>query len=502
MSTPPASPPTNRIVVVGAGAAGVFTAYRIKEMYADKYEVVLVEASNRVGGNCFTTHVEYGGKPYSIDCGAQFFYKNPQASYVELIEHLGLMDLQSEIISAPAGFTIWDRVANQHRLWIPSRIGGFLEYDENDWDRLVKFGLYLGYSFLLDRTNPANWALSLDEWLGTLNLLDDDFKQNVVRPFLYQFCSLPLARMGEASALYAVTYFVRNVFGEPKVVEPDPKAPELPGLPVFETYQSLIGLDGILDRVLAAAQVQPVLSSPVNSVARVGDRVFVHTAGGPIACDHVVLTCDPNTASAILAAGGTASQELVDTLAQMEYVSLPISIQQGGACWMPDDKEYWEPVNTIVDGDSVAFSCWFGALRPTYGDDERIPVFKSWGAPAVADCPHELLAHQHQILLPTTKFVGLRESLREFQGKDGVWFAGGWTTWFDSQEAALDSATWVADRLPAPSLPATGPARMIPANPVRTERNLRRWLERVARMAPDRYKDSLAHAIEEVASHG
>jgi predicted NAD/FAD-binding protein len=502
MPTPSASPPTNRIVVVGAGAAGVFTAYRIKEMYADKYEVVLVEASDRVGGNCFTTLVEYGDKPYTIDCGAQFFYKNPQASYVELIEQLGLMDLQSEIISAPAGFTIWDRVANKHRMWMPSRLSGFLEYDDADWDRLVKLGLYLGYAAFLDRANPANWALSLDDWLATLGLLDDEFKQNVIIPFLYQFCSLPLARMGEASAMYAVTYFVRNVFGEPKVGEPDPNTKDLPGLPVFETYQSLIGLDGILDRVLAAACVVPQLNTPVTSVAKIGDRIFVYTAGGPIACDHVVLTCDPNTSAAILAAGGTSPQELVDTLAQLEYVPLPISIQQGGACWMPDDPEYWEPVNTIVDGESVTFSCWFGALRPTYGLDQRIPVFKSWGVPAVADCPHELLAHQHQILLPTTKFVGLRDAVREFQGKDGVWFAGGWTTWFDSQEAALDSATWVADRLPAPALPATGPARMIPANPIRTERNLRRWLERVARQAPDRYRDAIAHSIEEVATRG
>ena len=174
----------------------------------------------------------------------------------------------------------------------------------------------------------------------------------------------------------------------------------------------------------------------------------------------------------------------------------------GWACWMPGDEDYWEPVNTVVDGDDVAFSCWFGPLRPTYGSGKRIPVFKSWGAPSVAGCTHEFLAHEHDILLPTTTFVGLRESLREWQGVGGIWFAGGWTRWFDSQEAALDSATWVADRLPAQALPLTGPARMLPANPVRTERNLRRWLERVARQAPETHRDQLAHAIEEVAARG
>jgi len=496
------SPPTNRIVVVGAGAAGVFTVYRLREMYGDTYEVVLVEANDRVGGNCYTTGVSYGGHVYSIDCGAQFFYKNPQASYVELLDQLGLMDEPTEVIAAPTGFTIWDRAADKHRMWMPSRVRGFFEYSLDDWDRLVKFGLYLSYSYFLDRENPANWTLGLDEWLAGLHLLDDEFKQQVVRPFLYQFCSLPMSRMGEASALYAVTYFVRNVFGEPKVIEPDPEAPALPGLPVFETYQSMMGLDGILKRVLAKVGVVPQLSCPVSKVEKAGDRVLVHTAGGPIVADHVVLTCNPNTAATILAAGGTWDPKLVDTLQQMEYVKLPISMQQGGACWMPGDEDYWEPVNTVVDGDDVAFSCWFGPLRPTYGSGKRIPVFKSWGAPSVTGCAHEFLAHEHDILLPTTTFVGLRESLREWQGHDGIWFAGGWTRWFDSQEAALDSATWVADRLPAQALPLTGPARMLPANPVRTERNLRRWLERVARQAPETHRDKLAHAIEEVAVHG
>lgn len=496
------SPPTNRIVIVGAGAAGVFTAYRIREMYGDAYEIVLLEASGRVGGNCFTTGVSYGGRVYSIDCGAQFFYKNPQASYVELLDQLGMMDEPTEIVSAPAGFTIWDRAAGQHRMWVPSRIRGFLDYENEDWDRLVKFGLYLSYSYFLDREDPANWTLRLDQWLAGLQLLDDDFKQNVILPFLYQFCSLPLARMGEASALYAVTYFVRNVFGEPKVIEPDPESPALPGLPVFETYQSMMGLDGILKRVLATYAIVPVLNSPVVSIAKLGDGLFVHTAGGPIAADHVVLACDPNRAAQILAAGATAPPLLVDTLQQMEYVPLPISMQQNGACWMPDDDDYWEPVNTIVDGDSVAFSCWFGSLRPRYGLGKRIPVFKSWGAPSVAGCAHEFLAHEHQILLPTATFMGLRESLREWQGKDGIWFVGGWTRWFDSQEAALDSATWVADRLPGQPRALTGPARMVPPSPRRTERNLRRWLERVARQAPEGKRDQLAHAIEEVATRG
>jgi protoporphyrinogen oxidase len=62
-----------RVAIVGAGAAGVFTAYSLREMYGNGYDIQLFEANDRVGGNTYTRDVEYGGKSYSIDCGAQFF---------------------------------------------------------------------------------------------------------------------------------------------------------------------------------------------------------------------------------------------------------------------------------------------------------------------------------------------------------------------------------------------------------------------------------------------
>ncbi|NUP12543.1 MAG: NAD(P)-binding protein [Polyangiaceae bacterium] len=490
-------------MIIGAGAAGVFTAYRLREMYGRFYDIVLLEANDRVGGNCYSTTVTYGGRNYSIDCGAQFFYKNPQPSYCALVEQLGLMDEATDVISAPAGFTVWDKQANARRLWLPSRLLGFLHYANTDWDRLAQFAIYMTYSAFLDR-ETTNWSLSVDDWFSKLVLLDSDFKENVIKPFMYQFVSLPLSRIGESSALYAVTYFVRNVFGDAGVPEGDENPPELPGLPTFQTYQSMIGLDGILRKALSAARVTPTLSSPVTSVARSGDVSIVQTAAGPIQADHVVFACDPHAAATILQAGGTSPTTLLDTLKGLEYVGLPISMQKDGSCWMPSNTDYWEPVSTLVDGSAVRFTAWFGRLRPSYNFGQKIPVFKTWGAPDIdgASCPHQFLPHRHYIPLPTTTFMTLRESLQGFQGKDGHWFAGGWTRWFDSQEAALDSATWVADQLPPTALPFTGRARMVAPDPQKVERNLRRWLERVARHAPENRRDAIAHAIDEVAAKG
>jgi predicted NAD/FAD-dependent oxidoreductase len=128
-----------RIVIIGAGAAGVFTAYRLREMYGDRYEVVLLEKSAKIGGNASSTTLKFGSRKYSIDCGAQFFHRGAQASYVGLLADLGLFDDPPQIQAKPTGITIWDRRAKEHRLWIPSHARGFLRYRPEDWKRLRGF---------------------------------------------------------------------------------------------------------------------------------------------------------------------------------------------------------------------------------------------------------------------------------------------------------------------------------------------------------------------------
>jgi phytoene dehydrogenase-like protein len=182
--------PPARVVIIGAGAAGVFTAYRLHTMAGGEYEIVLIEKNDRVGGNARSTTVQFGGKDYSIDCGAQFFYSSPQPDYVDVLAGLGLFDAPAQIDARGTGITLWDAQANERRLWIPSHLSGFRRYQANDWERLIGFSKFLVYAFLLDRESPANWNMSVDTWIQNLALLDSEFKDEVLRPFLYQFLTL------------------------------------------------------------------------------------------------------------------------------------------------------------------------------------------------------------------------------------------------------------------------------------------------------------------------
>src|SRR5262245_47407843 len=168
------------VVIVGAGAAGIFTAHQINKHWPGQFDVQLFEASPVIGGNVSSLTVDYGGQTYAIDAGAQFFYGKAQPKYVSLIHELGLDD---RVALYPAGITIWESSTDQRRLWIPSTVGGFARYTLEDWKRLVDFGVFLTAAVLLNRVGQPDWTLSVDDWLKMVPL-GDDFKQNVIKNFL------------------------------------------------------------------------------------------------------------------------------------------------------------------------------------------------------------------------------------------------------------------------------------------------------------------------------
>jgi predicted NAD/FAD-binding protein len=487
------------VIIIGAGAAGIFTAYQINKLWPGQFNVQIFESGQVIGGNVSSVTVDYGGETYVIDAGAQFFYDKPQPLYVQLIGELGLSD---QVASYPAGFTIWESSTQRRLIWVPSLVSGFASYSLEDWVRLIEFGVFLVAATALNKADQSDWTLSVDSWLADVPL-SDDFKQNVIKNFLYQFVSLPLNRIGEASAVYATTYFVRNVFGTPASSATATSATAGIGdIPTFQTYQSLVGLEGILQQALTASGFSAQTSSPVTAVAPGPDGVAVTVNGNTINADHVVMACDPNTSARLLAAGGTASQDLINILQGMEYLELYIPLQQNGACWMPSDQSYWEPVTTVVNTrqQTVAFNAWFGPLRPPYDNNQLIPVFKSWGAPNLqsASCDYIFYSHDHNVLLPTTTFMQLRSQLVPYQGQNGLFFAGGWTNWFDSQEAALMSAIAIAEKL-QPSGQTQQVSRASGAyDPSVTAGRVKSWLEMVLQQAPEPYKSKLDELVKQL----
>ncbi len=78
-----------KVIVAGAGIAGLCTAYELMKM---GHEVVVLEASGRHGGHVFTVHDGLSDGLYG-DFGAEHFTKPGYEKYREYVEELGLTAL-------------------------------------------------------------------------------------------------------------------------------------------------------------------------------------------------------------------------------------------------------------------------------------------------------------------------------------------------------------------------------------------------------------------------
>ncbi|NLT31753.1 MAG: NAD(P)-binding protein, partial [Propionibacterium sp.] len=101
----------NRVVVIGAGVAGLVAAHRLA---ADTdAEVIVLEAADRAGGQLRT--IDFLGMP--IDVGAEALYLN----HPVLKQIVADLDLTDALIPANAGTTL---VAGEHKLRpMPAGVG-------------------------------------------------------------------------------------------------------------------------------------------------------------------------------------------------------------------------------------------------------------------------------------------------------------------------------------------------------------------------------------------
>jgi uncharacterized protein len=436
-------------IIVGAGAGGIFSAYELTTRKPD-LSVILLEARDRIGGNVesVTVTVDTPPPPQSptssyevvVDAGAQFFSQNAQPNYCQLIETLGLNNPQT-IVSASAGVTIWDRTTDKLVFKIPAQLTA--AYVLAHLDDFIDFGIFLYEACKLYKKGWED-ETSVKDWVNGLLLIPSSFRTNAILPFLYQFDTVDPDTLNSCSAWYTVSYLVDSVHPE------TPGANASGGL--FTVLNCIQGLQYILQQTLAATPVSPLLSTKAVSASWTGANWTVKSAAGnEYTAEALVFAIDGPDAAAVLTAGQYNS-EVILYLSQLQFARLPITLQEYESNYMPGTTGDWEAVNILTSKTGSGalqylFTVWFGALRPEV-QGSPIPIFKSWGNPDFDPNAYSpILPGEHPVIVPTYKFLQARDEIADYQGLDGLWFAGAWTNWFDSQEAALNSAGAIADKM-------------------------------------------------------
>jgi oxygen-dependent protoporphyrinogen oxidase len=294
-----------RLAVVGAGVAGLAAAHRLRTL---GHEVVVLEASGRIGGKLLTTG--FAGMAY--DEGAESLATRDPA-VPSLLAELGLADQLVDPATTSAGLVVRGAIK-------PLPVGTVLGIPSSARSLAPTLGWPAVVRASLDRVLPH--LLTEDDWsVGRLvrRRLGAAVADRIVDPLLG---GVYAGRADDLSLAATVPALARTVVGSPSLLHAAASA-RLPG-GGGPRLQALAGGMGLLPQALATG-LDIRLSTTVRELHASGDGWRLVT--GPVpdptewSVDGVVLAVPAPGAARLLAGSRPALAEL---LRPVDYASMAI----------------------------------------------------------------------------------------------------------------------------------------------------------------------------------
>jgi predicted NAD/FAD-binding protein len=429
-------PRKRKVAIVGGGMAGVSLAWLLDGLC----DVVLLEARPTLGGNVQAVDVDLGGHPVVVDMGAQYFHPAPYPAYTALLAHLGLHtpDLPGQSPSRPftASITLTADGEPFPRFVspiVPERLWPFLTW----WNfaGLLTFGLGFIAAAYREQQNES-WSVTLEEWLPTLGFAQPQW-EGMLLPWAASLFSGDVEQARGMSARAAM-------FFAAKALPPNPFDP-------IHYYTLSPGMGDALSRMVAQLSSAEVLTgTKVLNVSREPQgNLRVHCGPGrDFKVDDVVFAASGPPAQRLLEGLPGTNLQLA-ALRRMEFHDAHLALHTD-AIYAPADEQHWSFLNCHAQGGFCESSMW---LSPVVGPpgEQVADIFKSWITHRTQDPAGILHEARFTHMLPTPATLLGQTELLSLQGRDGIWFAGGFLSPYDSQESALRSALRVAVDLNATS---------------------------------------------------
>jgi oxygen-dependent protoporphyrinogen oxidase len=308
-----------RVVVVGAGITGLTAAFTLATKRPD-LEVVVLEASERVGGKILTT--PFAGRP--VDCGADaFLARVPEA--IELCCELGL----DTILTSPSQKSayVWvngglNRLPTGLVLGVPTDLDALAASGIVSPEGIARATQDLTRTEWIDRANGADPNGADDQSVGELirARLGDEVHEKLVSPLLSgvnagdaDHLSLAAGAAQIAVAARTSPSLITALRAQSAAAQTNPDAPVFHGIPV--------GTQTLTDLILARltqANVPVHLSCPVSSISRDGAAWNLSTPIGVIAADEIILATPAHPTARLLE---SIAPEPATDLASLDYAS-------------------------------------------------------------------------------------------------------------------------------------------------------------------------------------
>ena len=411
-----------RVAVVGSGIAGLASAWLLSR----RHDVVLYEASHRVGGHVHTHRVELHGREYDVDTG--FIVHNPvhYPLLTGLFETLGVATqpttMSFAVHSEASGLeynatSLAGLFCQRRNLWSP-RFHGMLR---------DLFRFYREAPALLDTVGEGP---TLGEYLdaGRYGAM---FRDDHLVPMACALWSSPSQSILGFPAKYLVRFMANH------------HMLQVSGRPGWRVVTG--GSARYVEAMRARWSVRERVATPVLRLNRHADRVDVTSHCGVEAFDEVVLACHADQALALLADAHPAER---DVLGAMAYQAND-TVLHTDANLLPRSRKAWAAWNAWIPAQPGAACTVSYCMNLLQGIDAPEPFVVTLNQTDAIDPAKALrrMAYHHPVYSHAS--VAAQGRKDEIQGKHRTWFAGaywGWGFHEDGMRSAVELAA-VFDRV-------------------------------------------------------
>lgn len=415
-----------RVGIVGGGMAGVSLAFLLN----GQRDVVLLEASASLGGNVQSVNIELDGQSFPVDIGAQYFNPALYPNYINLIDLLGLAP---QAHSFPATITEFSDGEAKPRFLsplLPGRAWPLLE----SWNAQGLKAFTVAFESAKKReAQNADWNVTMEEWLASLNFSEAQMESTL----------LPWT----ASLYSGITEEARGLSARAAMIFVAKTLPANPLNPILY-YVLNPGMAAVLNAMIARCSTVDVMTgAQVVAVTRAprGGFTIQCADGRSVAVDDLVFASSgPATLPLLRGLPDTAAQQT--TLAAMQFRDAVLALHTD-PIYAPANPVFRSFFNARVHGNYCEASMWLKDVLAVPPAKTAAKVWKSWITYAEQPPANILAQARFKHMLPTPSTIKAQNDLLALQGQGDVWFVGGYTRPYDSQETALASASDVAQDL-------------------------------------------------------
>ncbi len=413
-----------RIAVVGAGIAGLATAWLLSR----RYGVTVFEGDNRLGGHSHTVTVPTGdGGEVPVDTGFMVYNERTYPLLTQLFAHLGVPTTETNMSFSASiadgsleygGGSLKALLAQRTNLLRPAFVRMLLD--------IVRFNR-TGLRYLQE---PEGEDLSLGDFL-TRHGFGRSLGEWYLLPMAAAIWSAPVARMLDYPARSFLSFFANH---------------GLLSIHGHHQWRTVAGGSReYVRRMLTELGPRVRVATPVRSVRRcLGGVELTESSGATSRFDHVVLACHADQSLRLLADPTPRERALLSCFPYQRNRAL----LHGDAALMPRRRAVWSSWNYLaqrpsVQSAGVSVTYWMNSLQNLTCRDQ---VFVSLNPLREPDprLVHAEIDYAHPVF--DRAAVAAQARFGEIQGAGGVFYAGAWLG-HGFHEDGLRSAVAVARAL-------------------------------------------------------